>query len=174
MDKKQRILTMLEDEFNRWEELLGSLSEQKITARRPPSTWSIKDVVAHLMAWQQVSIARLEAARRDEEPVFPDWLAGADPESEDRIDRFNARIYERYRTVPWARVWQMWRDGFLTLLEMGQQIPADQLLDRERYPWLKGYSLWAVLEGIYRHHHDDHLDVVVARVAESSDNRSAG
>ena len=64
LNEKRLILMMLEDEFNRWGELLDNLSEDEITRPRPPSTWSIKDVMAHLMAWQQVSIARLEAAGR--------------------------------------------------------------------------------------------------------------
>ena len=48
MDDKQQILTRLQEEFNRWEELLSGLSETHITASHLPANWSIKDVIAHL------------------------------------------------------------------------------------------------------------------------------
>jgi len=161
-DKKQ-MLTMLKEEFGRWEELLAGLTEAQITAPSLPASWSIKDVVAHLMAWQQVSITRLEAARRNQEPVFPGWLAGLDPESEKALDQFNGRIYETHRAQPWSRVYQDWRDGFLRFLKLAEEIPEDELLDREKYPWLKGYALLAVLQGCYEHHHDDHLQPLLAQ-----------
>ena len=48
MNEKEHILTALRDQFNRWEELLASMSEEQITAPHLPSDWSIKDVIAHL------------------------------------------------------------------------------------------------------------------------------
>jgi hypothetical protein len=88
MNDRQQILSMLTEVFDRWEELLGGMSDEVISASPLPAAWSIKAVIAHLWAWQQVSIARLEAARLDTEPVFPDWLAGSDPESEEDTDQF--------------------------------------------------------------------------------------
>lgn len=43
------------------------------------SAWSIKDVMAHLVAWQQVSNARLEAGQPGTQPVQRAWLSGEDP-----------------------------------------------------------------------------------------------
>jgi len=166
MNDKDQILTTLKEEFNRWEELLSSLSEEQITNPRLQSNWSIKDVVAHLMAWQQVSIARLEAARFNTEPVLPIWLEGLDPESEENIDQFNARIYETYHQQPWSSVHAGWRDGFLRFLKLGEGIPEDDLVDTKKYPWLKGYALFAVLQGALEHHHDDHLEPLLARIRQ--------
>ena len=82
MNDKAQIITALKEEFNRWEGLLAGISEDQITAPHLPSILSIKDVIAHLRAWQLVSIARLEAALINREPEFPKWLAGLDPEAE--------------------------------------------------------------------------------------------
>ena len=89
MNDKAQIITALRKEFNRWEDLLAGISEEQITAPHLPSNRSIKDVIAHLRAWQQVSIARLEAALLNREPEFPKWLAGLHPESEDNRDKYN-------------------------------------------------------------------------------------
>jgi hypothetical protein len=97
VDDKQELLASLRAVFNSWEKLLAGESEEEITVQRFAAYWSTKDVIAHLRAWQQISIARLEAAILDTEPEFPTWLAGADPFfAEDHTDEFNARIYEIY------------------------------------------------------------------------------
>ncbi len=154
MTDRNQIFVTLRQELDGWEELLASLSLQAITAWQPPSTWSIKDVVAHLMAWQQVSNARLEAGRLNREPVFPNWVSGLDPDSEEYLEQFNAAIYEAHRQESWEQVHQEWRDGFLRLLELAEEIPEADLLDADRHPWLAGYSLLAVLEGTLGHHRE--------------------
>ena len=157
MNDKPKILTMLKEEFNQWEELLANLSEEQIVAPHLSSNYSIKDVIAHLMAWQQVTVARLEAALLDREPNLPEWLAGVVSESDSRLEEFNTRIHETYRKQPWSTVHRDWRDGFLRVLELGEAIPEKDLLDVGRYPWLEGQPLSLVLTSTYEHHHEDHL-----------------
>ncbi|NIN66455.1 MAG: ClbS/DfsB family four-helix bundle protein, partial [Anaerolineae bacterium] len=138
MNDKQQILTTLREEFDRWEELLASLSEEQITAPHLPSNLSIKDVMAHLWAWQQRSIVRLEAALLDREPDFPRWPEEFDPEQEDEPHELNAWLYETNREKPWSRVYGDWRAGFLRFLELGEAIPEKDLLEAGRYAWLEG------------------------------------
>jgi len=165
MNMKEHILTALREEFNRWEELLASMSEAHITAALVPSHWSIKDVIAHLWAWQQRSIARLEAARLNREPEFPTWPPELDPESEDNTDDMNAWMYESYRDQPWSKVHQNWRAGFLRFLELATAISERDLLDAGRYPWLKGHPLAFVLLASYDHH-QEHLETLLAWLRE--------
>ena len=174
MNDKQQILTTLREEFNRWEELLASMNEEQITAPHLPSNLSIKDVIAHLRAWQQISIARVEAALLNREPEFPKWPAGLEPESEDGPDQVNAWIYETYREQPWSSVHRDWREGFLRFLELGEAIPEKDLLDAGRYPWLHGYSLFAFLQSSYEHHHEDHLEPLLDWLQQHGNMKIAG
>ena len=61
MPDKQHLLATLRTESERWQALLASLDEEQITTRTLPAGLSIKDQIGHLHAWQQISIARLEA-----------------------------------------------------------------------------------------------------------------
>jgi hypothetical protein len=157
MNMKEHILAALREQFNNWEELLGSLSEEQITAPHFDFDWSIKDVIAHLWAWQQISIARMESGVLDREPEFPKWIANLGEEWEDNADRVNALTFETNHEKPWSEVHQNWRDGFLRFLELGEPIPEKDLLDGSRYPWLKGYSLALILVASYDHH-QEHLE----------------
>jgi hypothetical protein len=157
MNMKEHILAALREQFNNWEELLGSLSEEQITAPHFDFDWSIKDVIAHLWAWQQISIARMESGVLDREPESPKWIANLGEEWEDNADRVNALTFETNHEKPWSEVHQNWRDGFLRFLELGEPIPEKDLLDGSRYPWLKGYSLALILVASYDHH-QEHLE----------------
>ena len=51
MNMNEHLLMALSGQFNSWQELLASLSEEQITAPHFDLNWSIKDVMAHLWAW---------------------------------------------------------------------------------------------------------------------------
>jgi hypothetical protein len=171
METKKQIILKLREEFNRWEELIAGLNEGQINLPLTPSTFSIKDTLAHLMAWQQVSIGRLTAARLGKEPVFPEWAVGIDPDTEE-ADPINARIYELYRQQSWARVHQDWREGFIRFLKLSEDIPENDFADAKKYAWLNGYPLLAVLEGSFEHHHNDHLEPLLAWLREHGKTKS--
>jgi hypothetical protein len=45
-------------------------------------------------------------------------------------------------------------------------------MDIEKYPWLKGFALFDVLQGSYEHHHIDHLEPLLAWLSQHGDARS--
>ena len=158
---KDHILAAMSEQLDRWEALLASMGDEQIAAPDGPRL-PVKDVIAHLWAWQQRSRARMEAALLDREPVFPAWAEGIDPEVEDSTDRTNAWIYEAYREQPWAQTHELWSAGYRRLLELGATIEERDLLDGARYPWMDGHPLAFVLVASYEHH-QEHLDEVLAR-----------
>lgn len=172
MNMKEHILTALREQYDRWEDLLAVLSEEQIAAPLKPSDWSVKDVIAHLRAWQQRSVARMEGALFEREPELPRWLEEVDPDTEANIDQVNAWIYKTYRDVPWLRVYQHWSEGFLLFLEAGQGISESDLLDSGRYPWLEGYPLANILLASY-HHHQEHYEKLQAWLQEQGGKQGA-
>lgn len=159
MHNKDHTLAALREMFGQWKELIGRLREPELVA---PSHggWSVKDILGHLRAWQQVSIARLEAAQLGREPVMPGWTAGGDPDHEPDLDANNARIHATYRDASWADVHRAWREGYLRLLALAEAIPDHDLYDHAKYPWLAGHTLLDVLRGTYEHHRE-HLDELI-------------
>ncbi|MEZ4712705.1 MAG: DinB family protein [Caldilineaceae bacterium] len=174
MYMKTHILAALREEFDHWERLLAGLSEAQITAIPQPGEMSIKDEIAHLWAWQQRSIARMEAGAHNTEPQMPQWWpdatvtrADADVDHEALNDRINAQINALYRDTAWPEVYEQWRTEFLHFLNVSAQVPEAALLDASRYAWLSGYSLADVLLGSYDHH-QEHLDGLMARIEKET------
>ena len=173
MYMKTHMLAALREEFDHWEQVLAGLPEAQIIAIPQPGELSIKDEIAHLWAWQQRSIARLEAGLNNEEPKMPAWWPDATvtrpEESDDHEavnDRINAQIYETFRDRTWPDVYGQWRTAFSHFLELGAALAEPALLDASRYGWLNGYSLADVLLGSYDHH-QEHLEKLLARLGQA-------
>jgi hypothetical protein len=152
MTEKTRIIKVLRDELNRWEALLAGLTETQVTAPNLDATWAIKDVMAHLWAWQLRTIARVEAAVENHEPVFPDWPKNLDPEVRGQPHQLNAWLYESNRDKPWSQVYGEWKANFLRLLELAEAVPEEDLMDPARYAWLDDMSLAVILQASQEHH----------------------
>ncbi len=170
MNMKDHMLAALKEEFDAWEKFLASLSEEQVMTQLAPSHWTIKDVVAHMMAWQQRSRARLSAARDQREPESPEWVKELHADPDRDADATNAVIYAAYRALPWAEVRRQWREGFRQLIELAQPIPESELLTDSEYSWLKPFSLADILIGTYDHHRE-HLEKTTAWL-EQHDRRS--
>lgn len=154
---KQQIMAALRAAFEELDALAAGMGAAELSAPRPGTGWSLKDELAHLHAWQQRSIARMEAAAAGREPLYPPWPADLDPETPVEPDALNAWLHARTQARPWPEVYEAWRTGFLRLLELGAAAPEAELLQVDRYPWLEGYALADVLRGSCEHH-EEHLE----------------
>jgi hypothetical protein len=157
MNMKEHILAALSEQFKSWEELLADLSEEQINAPEFDLNWSIKDVMAHLWAWQQISIARMEAGAQDREPQYPEWIVNHIENWEEDADQVNALTFENNHEKLWPEIYANWRNGFQRFLELGHTISERAMLDGDKYPWLKGYSLAFILVASYEHH-QEHIE----------------
>ena len=157
MESKQEINSRLQKVFDEWQKLLACLNEEQVSAPVVPSRWTIKDIVAHMWAWQQATVARAEAALLGTDPDYPGWwhLMGPDPEED--VDRTNAYLYQLNREKPWTRVRTDWNAQFSRYLELSRQIPEEDLLAAGKYHWMGGYPLMASAMGTLNHH-EEHLE----------------
>lgn len=130
--------------------------------------WTLKDVIAHLAAWRWWSVARLEAAVRDEEPT-PPWGAGLDEDDDADTDRINRQFYEASRDRPVAAVLRDSRETLDRLEAALLALPEADLVAADRYPWLGGYPAAAIITGSAAHLYDDHEPAINDLLARSSE-----
>jgi hypothetical protein len=160
MNDKIQLMTMLKQEFTRWVEFLKDLDEDQITDIYIYDNRATKDIVAHLAAWQQVSLARLNAALKNTQPEYPVWFPGTDPQEKNDLDQMNAWIHGISHSHPWFIIRKEWQQGYQSFIETAEKISETDLLEVGKYPWLKDYPLSAVLHGSGEHH-KQHLDEVI-------------
>lgn len=158
---KEQILEGLTRVFNRWQELLPGLHAEQLNTPVKPLPWTIKDIVAHMWAWQQISIARMQAAVDGSEPRYPEWRAMFEPDPEENVDRANAWIYQANRDRTWSEIYRDWQAQFQRYIEQTERVSERDLLERGRYAWMGPYALAdSCLASI--EHHQEHFDAVRA------------
>jgi hypothetical protein len=153
-NNKAVLLKKLRAKREQWEALLAEFEEAQLVAPVLPDQRSIKDIIAHLTAWQRLTVARLEAGLKDETPAPPPWPQDLD--EEDEVDQINEWIYQTYRSRPLAETLQEWRQVFQRVLDVGEALSEQALTEPGRYSWIWGLPLSAILAGSYEHY-DEHL-----------------
>lgn len=159
MNLQAHILSAMREQFAGWETILGS--DPRLPDLLTLGDWTTKDVLIHLWAWQQVTLARIDAALQHGEPVFPTLFTEISGDWEEEADRTNAHVYEACHSQSWSTVHGNWRSGYLRLLELAAQVPEIELLDTGKFPWLNGWSPAFVLIASYDHH-KEHFDKLLA------------
>ncbi len=173
MSEKQNIVDDLAEIFNRWQVLLASLSEEQIYTQLAPSSWTIKDVVAHLWSWQQASVARMEAAIHDQQPSYPAWWVQRGPDPEEDVDGTNALLYRLSKDKPWKQVYADWQAQFLHYLELTKQIYEEDFFQDGRYVWMGKYAVADSTKGTLDHH-KEHYETLTEWLIEHGWMKSKG
>ncbi len=97
---------------------------------------------------------------------MPDWLQDDDPETENKIDEVNARIFAKYKDDSWPEVYQSWKSNYLRFIQFAKDISEEVMVDTEEFAWLNGYALQDVFWGSFEHH-DEHMEYLTGQGIDS-------
>jgi hypothetical protein len=115
---KTELVTRIRAERARWEALLAGRDEALLTAPAVIGTWSVKDVLAHLMAYQSEFLRAWTHTPRAAPPPGVDM---AD------LDQRNAWLADQYRKWSLADVLAAWREVGERLLTLVAATPSEDL-----------------------------------------------
>jgi hypothetical protein len=151
---KDELLASMESGYNSFDQAISPLSETQLTTPGANGDWSIKDIVAHIVAWQHVLLCRLQAVARHETPEGKFHLDEKD------IDDINARFYDENRNRPPAEVLEDFRATYHAIVAQVQSLPDDDLFEAGRLTWMQGSALWRYVAGDTYEHYDEHLSSI--------------
>jgi uncharacterized protein (TIGR03083 family) len=89
------LLTAMDAELAKLEAQVAQLPPEQLTLPGVTGEWSVKDLFAHLTAWQQLVLGWHAAGKRGETPVTP-----AEDLTWAQIPELNRRIYEAHKDEP--------------------------------------------------------------------------
>ncbi|HEV2580089.1 MAG TPA: ClbS/DfsB family four-helix bundle protein [Ktedonobacteraceae bacterium] len=159
---KPELLASMESSFNEMEQALSPLSETQWTTPGANGDWSVKDIVAHLTAWQHVMLRRLHAAARHETPA-------RELQTEEKdIDDMNQRFYVENRDRPTPVVYDDFRASYHDIVAQIQSLPDADLFEVGRFDWTQESALWQYVAGDTFEHYDEHLPSIRDWVATHS------
>jgi len=129
--RKQELLSEIQRERTALDDTLALLTPRQMT--RPGVTrggWSVKDVLAHVVAWQQMNLGWFAAGLRGEKPAMP-----APGYTLRELPRLNAMLYRKHhrrslRDV--VRDYRTWHERVVALIE---SLPDTDLVTLGRFSW---------------------------------------
>jgi len=137
---KTQLLADIKTERNRLENCLAQLSPEDMLLSRAVSGWSVKDILAHLTAWEQLFLGWYQAGLRNEtpepSPVGMSHMA---------INRLNLWIHEEHKHDPLNKVLAEFQTSYQQTLTVIEAIPEEDLFAHNRFGWT---GRWTVADYI--------------------------
>ena len=149
---KDELLVRLRAERDAWDQLLLQIPRERLSDVGVTEQWAVRDLVAHLTAWESRPIAWLTAARDGGRPQPPAW-------PRDRSeDETNAWIYNAARARSLDEVLAESCAVSQQLIALVEKTPEGVLTDNARFAWLEGKSLLEVIGGNTYEHYGEHAE----------------
>jgi uncharacterized protein DUF1706 len=138
------------DDLNR---ALDGLAPDKMLITGVVGIWSIKDVLAHLVAWESEVVTALNHVQNKRMPAIL---------KVDDIDEWNAEQYRISVRRPLEAVLADFEGVHRMLRQMVADFDEQHLTDRRRYRWMEGEPLWALVEENVVLHEREHAEEITA------------
>ena len=123
---KAALLAMIQTGYQQFEALLATLRAEQMTIRGVNGSWSVKDNLAHLAAWQKYQAARMEGVPGGTEP--PPLASGLEDE-----DAINASLYQQHKDRPLPEVLAEIRTSYQRVLAATKALSWEAL--NAPFPW---------------------------------------
>lgn len=129
--RKRELLNEIQRERRALDDTLALLSARQMT--QPGVTrggWSVKDVLAHLVEWQQMNLDWYAAGLRGEKPAMP--AAGFTLRE---LPRLNAMIYRKHHRRSLQAVMSDYRSYHERVVELIEALPDADLVTLKQFSW---------------------------------------
>ena len=127
---KDELLQDIRVERRRLEKTLAGLAPDDMTRPGAVGEWSVKDILAHLMAWEQLFLSWYETGLQgkvaDTAPVGMNAKA---------IDALNQQVFIRYRLCSLEEVLEKFQYSYHQIMAIVQAIPEEDLFITGRCEW---------------------------------------
>ncbi len=146
---KATLLERIKNDRARLDALITPLDERRLTEAALDDGWSVKDVLAHISAWERLCLGWIRDDTRLEGPFTVDTL-----------NKLNARIYEENRALSLSDILDASKRSFAEIAEMVEQISPDRLAAAPA--WAPGRPLSEIVGSNTDEHYREHIDQIEA------------
>ena len=164
---KDEILDALEDEREKMLAALDGLSDEEMLDPTVADSWSVKDIIAHLNAWEAELVRMLWQLLQGSKPSTVQ-LSG------ESIDERNAQWQALYKNRPLEAVLEDYQAVRQQTLRRVDQFSEAELNNPAKYPALRGIPLWKWIAEDSFEHEAEHLSDIIRWKDQRTPRDSAG
>ena len=145
------------------DEMLTTLSTEQMCQETLEHQWSVKDVLAHIAAWERRCVGWIQAGFRGEKPDKPE--AGYTWED---IDRLNEKTFQENRNRSLDDVQSDYRHSYQQILTQVQTLSEDDITNPQRFSWTNGRTLVPFIAANTYEHYQEHIEQIRKWLGEES------
>ena len=158
---KTELLEQMRAGREEWDALIAQIPDSARTEPALAGGWSVKDLIAHVAAFENWTAAQIRAANEGRAPTDRE-LYGVeevtlDPEGWD-LDRENAAIYARYKETPLAEVMTFSSQAFADLVAAVEAVSDEDITRTGAQSWTEDSTLLEIIPGQCYAHYEQHAD----------------
>lgn len=146
-------------EYARLQSVLDQLSDEQMLQQGAEGQWSVKDIVAHIAAWESRLTQQITASVNGDASALPEPIAGAAD-----MDRLNAAFYAAQQHLSLGTLLQHAHSVHDQMLAALQLLSDDDLTDPQRFGWTNGTPMTAIVAGDTYEHYEEHMQSIEALI----------
>jgi hypothetical protein len=159
MSKDELLARIHEARRTFWKEV-GALSADQLGAPGVQGEWSVKDIVAHITAWEQWLLDLLAQAARGEDLSPRSWTS---------LEQRNDDIYREWKDKPLSLVLAEFTRIGVELHQRVEALSEEELFTAGRFTGPGADGLWRLIAGDTFRHYPSHLRAIQTWLADDSD-----
>lgn len=137
---KDRLLTEIQKEREALEGFLDRLSLEQMTQPGALGTWSVKDVLAHLVEWEQMFLGWYATGKRGELPTIP-----AKGFTWGQLPQLNQQIFKKHCDRDLEEIQKQFESSYRKMLKAIRGMTEEELFTRGYYAWTNKNALVAYI-----------------------------
>ncbi len=152
---RQELIDRITRAYERLRELIAGVEPGRLTAEPVFNGWTVKDVLAHLAAWQSITVTNLFRLERGQPLLY----ANLDPK---KVDELNARFYQELKDWPLEKVLADLEGSYRQLVNRIRLLSEEEVNDPRHFKQLRGRPLWQLIAENTSEHYAEHLPALEA------------
>jgi hypothetical protein len=171
---KSELLELVNAEHARMEQLLSRLSAAELSAPVLDEQWSVKDSLAHLVAWEKLMLGWVESSLRGETVVrfTPEFLET--PDTGDAVMlALNEHLHRQDRDRTLEDVLSDFRRTHDQVVASLSRLSEADIFDPGRFAWRQGVPLEVVIAGNTYGHYAEHHGWITTGLARHAAAKAA-
>jgi hypothetical protein len=160
-ESKTELLERMRAGREEWDALIAQIPDSARTEPALAGGWSVKDLIAHVAAFENWTAAQIRAANEGRAPTDRELYGveeiTVDPEGWD-LDRENAAIHARYKETPLSQVMTFSRQAFADLVAAVEGVAEEDFVKTCAQAWTGDATLLQIIPGQCYAHYEQHAD----------------
>ena len=141
MDLRERLQSLLQLANEEERTFITGLDKKERIETGKIDKWSAKDIIAHIVYWNDYTVSNILATLRNE-----------NPDVRGDFNKINAEVFEVNKNKSWDDIIADLERVHNSAIECVKTIPDEMLVDSNTLPWQEGKTLWRIIAGsVYVH-----------------------